>query len=70
MTVIHLASAASLACVATFVFALLTWRRALARRALILGLAGLLLIVALSYENQIISRTGLAGPTATFWQQP
>jgi asparagine N-glycosylation enzyme membrane subunit Stt3 len=69
MTVVYLAGATCLAGALTFVFAFLTWRRVLARRALIVGLAGLLLFVALSYQNRTIPYPGLTGPMATFWQR-
>jgi hypothetical protein len=68
MTVTGLAGVTSLAGALTFVFAFLTWRRALARRALIVALAGLVLFVALSFGNQTIPRPGLSGPMATFRQ--
>jgi hypothetical protein len=66
MTVIGLAGATSLVCALTFLFAFLTWRRVLARRALIVGLASLLLFVALSYGNRTIPSPGLTGSMATF----
>jgi hypothetical protein len=67
MTLTNIAGATSLAGAMMFVFAFLTWRRVLARRALIVGLTGLLLFVALSYGNRTIHHPELTGPTATVW---
>ena len=59
-------------CVALLVisaFGCLTWRRRLARRALIGSLAVLLLLVALSYGNQTIRPSGSTLTTATLQQR-
>ena len=59
-------------CVALLVisaFGCLTWRRRLARRALIGSLAVLLLFLALSYGNQTV-RTPESTPSTAALQQP
>jgi hypothetical protein len=45
MTLVHLLGSLSLLCALVFVSALLTWRRALARRAGMLVLAGLVIMM-------------------------
>src|SRR4051812_42208178 len=52
MSLSTLAAAIGLALLATSAFGCLTWRRTLARRALIGGLAILVFFVALSYGNR------------------
>ena len=57
-------------CVALLVisaFGCLTWRRRLARRALIGSLAVFVLLVALSYGNQTVRTLGSTPSTAALW---
>jgi hypothetical protein len=68
MSLWTLAAGTCLGLLITAAFGCLTWRRTLARRALIGSLAAFLLLVALTYGIQTVGPPGSAASMATLWQ--